>query len=265
MKAKFNNWKKMMEYYGITELRREDPNNKWCIKKSRNEDFEITTDGVMLESELKNLEEDLPYTNVAVFIKDATWAMIYKRDSNNSKKIFITLEEKISKIFGLPNVNEREIGRLKSRLESLEEKEFNSLIELNRELKLIFKKTYSVIPKKQDNLINLPLRFFYYSFPYPHLETGEFCGKIRILGVNSDRIIKIYSRLKNLRFKSINEMIKILKKNIPECEFPIFKISIGRVDCMKGKIHLDLQILYSTDEYMQTYKDFWTIEKKFDK
>lgn len=52
--------------------------------------------------------------------------------------------------------------------------------------------------------------------------------------MNTIMISKIYADVRNFRYKSISEMMMSLRRYVPECKFPVYKIKISKKDTMKG-------------------------------
>lgn len=92
------------------------------MKKSRNISFEVTTDGDMVETKLRQLDSNVKITSIALDISNATWMMIYRKDITGVQRIFLTEEEKIANLIDLPKVNEKEMNRIEAKLKPFEEK-----------------------------------------------------------------------------------------------------------------------------------------------
>ena len=260
---RFKSWKKMMDFYGITEFRKENPNGIWHMKKSRSISFEVTTDGDMVETKLRQLDSNVKITSIALDISNATWMMIYRKDITGVQRIFLTEEEKIANLIDLPKVNEKEMNRIEAKLNPFEEKSYYSLIELEREINLRLGKTaYNLKSRRMQREVPSIRRIQYDSFPYPHLETGEYKGTILLPGMNTIMISKIYADVRNFRYKSISEMMMSLRRYVPECKFPVYKIKISKKDTMKGTFFLDLEMFYEGCEYFHTYTNFWEVNKE---
>lgn len=259
----FKNWKRMLDFYGITEFRKENPNGIWHMKKSTNTSFEVTTDGVMKETKLRQLDFNVKVASIALDVSNATWMMIYKKDTTGIQRIFLTEEEKVSNLMGLPNVNAKEMKKIEAKIKIFEEKEFYSLADLEKGINLRLSKTpYCLRSKNIDCNVPRVRRIKYELFPYPHLETGEYSGVILLPGMNTLMVSKIYTDVKKIRYRSITEMMTSLKKIVPGCKFPIYRVKISKKDTMKGKFFLDLDVFYDDDEYSHTFTSFWEVGKE---
>ena len=244
-------------------FRKENPNGIWHMKKSRSISFEVTTDGDMVETKLRQLDSNVKITSIALDISNATWMMIYRKDITGVQRIFLTEEEKIANLIDLPKVNEKEMNRIEAKLNPFEEKSYYSLIELEREINLRLGKTaYNLKNRRMQREVPSIRRIQYDSFPYPHLETGEYKGTILLPGMNTIMISKIYADVRNFRYKSISEMMMSLRRYVPECKFPVYKIKISKKDTMKGTFFLDLEMFYEGCEYFHTYTNFWEVNKE---
>ena len=80
--------------------------------------------------------------------------------------------------------------------------------------------------------------------------------------MNTIMISKIYADVRNFRYKSISEMMMSLRRYVPECKFPVYKIKISKKDTMKGTFFLDLEMFYEGCEYFHTYTNFWEVNKE---